>query len=222
MKTKKLVKACKKVPLSIEKLITRKMAFGEKEALVLDDIFKKNELEGLYEVIRTMPYEWRNSDEAKNDYSTRWASFISTKEALKHTQLRRIIDLVYAIYPDLELKLERVYVNFNLYGEIHFPHFDDGRLTALFYVNKEWESEWQGETFFYENEEPVQVVAPKPNRLLLFDASILHRGSPPSRECYEPRLNIAFKFSSGHSQVKKVKKSNAGKEKIEVVRKKAA
>ena len=57
-------------------------------------------------------------------------------------------------------------------------------VTALLYPNSEWDASCAGETVFFSEAEDARVaVLPRPGRLLLFVASILHVGRAPSRAC---------------------------------------
>ncbi len=68
-------------------------------------------------------------------------------------------------------------------------------ITALYYANPDWNEHWLGETIFYDEErQPVHAVGVKPGRLAIFHSNILHRAGVPSRECFEPRLSVAFTF----------------------------
>jgi hypothetical protein len=52
-----------------------------------------------------------------------------------------------------------------------------------------------GETIFYDlRREFIYAVFPKPGRVVVSAADILHRGGVPSRECVEARRSVAFKF----------------------------
>ena len=119
-----------------------------------------------------------------------------TIEALS---LYRIIrHYIAAHFPDRALTFSHGYVNSNSFGDhlsIHPDSEAEGALTALYYVNDTWNADWGGETLFYDDaKEALACVTPKPRRLVLFDARILHRGSPPLRSCYASRLVLALKF----------------------------
>ena len=96
-------------------------------------------------------------------------------------------------------RLARVHSNLHLYGDLQFPHLDlKGGVTAVYFANPEWEEKWQGETIFYDDRrEPLYALAPRPGRLAVFQADILHRAGVPSRECFRPRISVAFKFVPG-------------------------
>ena len=55
----------------------------------------------------------------------------------------------------------------------------------------------RGETIFYDHAgEPHTAVAPRPGRVLVFPADVVHRGGVPSRKCFSARLSVAFKFQN--------------------------
>jgi SM-20-related protein len=179
-------------------VVTRRIPIGDKEVLVVDGFVSKRTQILLYDTLRRATFGWVARDSAKPEHfhGVRWRMDLPSRAA-KLPFFRDVSTLI----RDLALEppvLQRVYANFNLYGEVHFPHEDGPRgITALYCVNPVWPTRWQGETFFFEGSEPSHVVVPRPGRLILFDASITHRGSPPSRDCFEPRINIAFKFGYG-------------------------
>ena len=100
------------------------------------------------------------------------------------------------------LRDQRAYVNSSVYGDMYYTHRDCSvhrqHVTALYYANLEWQPDWGGETVFYnDNEDAEVVVSPKPGRLVVARGAILHRGTVPTRACYEERYTIAYKMLSG-------------------------
>lgn len=93
----------------------------------------------------------------------------------------------------------RVYTNFASYGDTLLTHVDAlpnlRELTALWFVCESWDTEWGGETLFYDDAGDAQVaVSPRPGRLLLFDGAIRHAGKPPNRNCHVARFTFAIKL----------------------------
>jgi hypothetical protein len=175
--------------------LTRRFAVGNREVLVFDGLVPRPTARLLYEELRDTTFHWnaRDSGAAEHRHSVRWKKAVApeAKELPFFGDVARLVERV-GRHP---LVLDRIYVNYNLYGELHLPHVDAAfGITALYCANLEWRRDWQGETVFYDGDEPTHVVLPRPGRVLLFDAALRHRGSPPSRDCYEPRINIAFKF----------------------------
>src|SRR5262249_51845455 len=146
-------------------------------------------------------FSWVNSDTPLTlERSTRWRYDIGREDAMKFPFFGDVLDMVGEHYGNLGVEISSIYANLNFFGEMFFPHTDELEgLTALYYVNPTWKSEWQAETVFFEDgnpDEPTHVIFPKPGRLIVFNARLLHRGSAPSRECTQPRMSIAFKFQS--------------------------
>ncbi len=93
----------------------------------------------------------------------------------------------------------RVYTNFASYGDTLLTHVDavaDAReLTALWFICDRWDTEWGGETLFFDDSgDALIAVSPRPGRLLLFDGAIRHAGKPPNRSCNIPRFTFAIKL----------------------------
>ena len=93
----------------------------------------------------------------------------------------------------------RAYCNFASYGDVLLTHTDaqpgTHEMTALWYLCREWNHEWGGETLLFNAQQDAeQVVSPRPGRLLVFDGSILHAGRPPQRICFVPRYTFAYKL----------------------------
>jgi SM-20-related protein len=101
--------------------------------------------------------------------------------------------------PKQRYRAYRCYVNVAHYGDMLFTHTDchpgAGELTVLWYICDRWDHEWGGETMFYDDARDVRAaVTPRPGRLVVFDAELLHAGRPPSRVCYVPRFTLAIKL----------------------------
>jgi Rps23 Pro-64 3,4-dihydroxylase Tpa1-like proline 4-hydroxylase len=93
----------------------------------------------------------------------------------------------------------RVYTNYASFGDTLLTHVDAApnsrELTALWFLSGRWDTEWGGETLFYDDAGDAQIaVSPKPGRLLLFDGAIRHAGKPPNRNCNVSRYTFAIKL----------------------------
>jgi Rps23 Pro-64 3,4-dihydroxylase Tpa1-like proline 4-hydroxylase len=107
--------------------------------------------------------------------------------------------VVRALRPDEKYQPYRSYTNFSSFGDLLLPHVDAlpnaRELTALWFICESWESDWGGETLFYDDTGDAELaVSPKPGRLLLFDGAIRHAGKPPNRNCYVSRFTFAIKL----------------------------
>jgi hypothetical protein len=102
-------------------------------------------------------------------------------------------------YPDYSnIEIGRIHVNSIPHGDMQNTH-EDGwpgtSLTALYFVNPDWQATWQGELILCDPlGESQYAIDPRPGRLVLFPGEIPHRGGAPSRVCYEHRLSLAHKF----------------------------
>jgi hypothetical protein len=100
------------------------------------------------------------------------------------------------------LRVLRQYANGHTYGLGGRPHHDDGSFTLLYYPNPEWLDGWDGETVYYDRSgEIIFSVRPRPNRLVFFDASTVHAGRAPSRNCPVLRVTVAYKLEACEGQV---------------------
>lgn len=89
-------------------------------------------------------------------------------------------------------KLYRMYVN--CFAPSENPYFhtdgDNGDITFLYYPNKMWDIQEGGETQFIVNNE-IYGVTSIPNRMVYFDASILHRATSFRNR---HRFTVAIKY----------------------------
>lgn len=65
-------------------------------------------------------------------------------------------------------------------------------VTFLYYGNQYWNADWGGETVFFDNARDAQhVVLPKPGRLAMFNAGLLHRAGVPQRQTPAVRYGMS-------------------------------
>lgn len=121
-------------------------------------------------------------------------------ENLPRTSLWQATQTALAAWrPNEEYRPYRCYTNFAAFGDVLLTHVDAlpgaRELTALWYLCDRWDTEWGGETIFFDAAGDAQIaVAPKPGRLLLFDGAIRHAGRPPHRNCPIARYTFAIKL----------------------------
>lgn len=101
--------------------------------------------------------------------------------------------------------LKRAYASGYTHGTIHDLHCDDGAqsfneiFTVMFYLNKEWNVNFAGETVFYYSQiEKIDAILPRPGRAVLFDGAVPHLARDPSRLCPELRMIATFKYKVGN------------------------
>jgi hypothetical protein len=80
-----------------------------------------------------------------------------------------------------------------------YANGDPGRpllLTLVVYLSSDWSPDDGGETAFMDAAAGVGVVAaPRPGRVALFDADLLHRLHPPSPAACRPRYSLAWRLA---------------------------
>jgi hypothetical protein len=90
---------------------------------------------------------------------------------------------------------QRAYVNHSVYGDLYRMHRDLSATTVLYYANLQWETDWGGETIYFDDNNDAQiVVSPFPGRMVVARGAILHRATVPTRDCPVERLTIAYKL----------------------------
>lgn len=178
---------------------TRAHIVAGREILVFDDLFTPAEIETVHRFASRLDYCLNDYDAAGTEYSKHWKHEGIAARAAETPFFCEFVSLTFRCFPERELRLARLHFNLHLYGDLQLPHVDgDGQsVTLLYYVNQRWERNWMGETVFYEsNGEPSLVIAPRPGRVVLFEGAIEHRAGVPQRECFEPRMSIALKFTA--------------------------
>ncbi len=115
--------------------------------------------------------------------------------------LKALRGIVEQLFAGERFSDQRAYVNSSVFGDGYYAHRDcaphERHVTALYYANTEWQSDWGGETiYFNDNEDAELVVSPKPGRLVVARGAILHRGGVPTRICHEERYTLAYKLNS--------------------------
>lgn len=180
--------------------MTRRVDIDGKTLVVMDGLFRDEDVASLFTLLKQSPYRLNDSDSDESAHVLHWKAEFPIAMAQGLPILRECVRLTEDFQPGLTLN--RVHANLELYGDMLFPHTDtDDGVTCLYYANPVWERNWQGETIFYDSEgEPLYAVAPRPGRIAIFDGDIIHRVGVPSRECYQPRITVAFKFSRGARQ----------------------
>ena len=102
---------------------------------------------------------------------------------------------------NVDILLTRLYCNKLIAGDSPTSHYDSKHetdTTVLVYANTQWDHNEGGETLFYnEDKEVVQAIVPKPRRVAIFPANILHSARPPLPYVTKPRYTIAYKYEYG-------------------------
>tara|TARA_R110002020_G_scaffold407491_3_gene617502 strand:+ start:3160 stop:3678 length:519 start_codon:yes stop_codon:yes gene_type:complete len=164
---------------------------------VYDDLITKDLLLELEQYVSGFTYSRFETDNEEYDFKTNTHDFdhkdplLIKCQQLFWNKLKNNVDII----------LTRLYCNKILAGDSPTSHYDgkyDVDTTVLVYVNSEWDHNEGGETLFYnEDKEVVQAVVPKPGRVAIFPANILHSARPPLPYVTKPRYTVAYKYEYG-------------------------
>jgi Rps23 Pro-64 3,4-dihydroxylase Tpa1-like proline 4-hydroxylase len=167
---------------------------------VVDGLFKPDFVKLLHELAKQLPFTMSDHDSADTRHVRHWRRDFTPEALIANPVIRvwrqEVEDQTAELYPDAKGDLREAYCNNHGYGDHQHPHVDGVTgLTVLYYVNADWQPDWQGETVLFDTAQDAHhAVAPHPGRLLIFPSNILHRGGTPSRTCSERRLVFVLKF----------------------------
>mmetsp|Transcript_9292 Transcript_9292/g.16748 ORF Transcript_9292/g.16748 Transcript_9292/m.16748 type:complete len:286 (-) Transcript_9292:140-997(-) len=168
---------------------------------VVDGATTSAAVDDLYDFLRQTGFR-RTNYATPNNKEFKHAICEHPIEEVSNTSLfRAVMRLAQVCFPDMcPFVCHRVYTNSRLFGDVSFVHRDStspGTVTALVYPNPEWAAELGGETLFYDEQGAiVETAEPAPGRIVIFNGSIWHKGSPPGRLLLGPRYTTAFKLES--------------------------
>ncbi|MCK6548788.1 2OG-Fe(II) oxygenase [Myxococcota bacterium] len=169
---------------------------------IVDGFIEESRIREIHEFARTLPFQrirygYRDDPAKELSFGTQWVHGIAPDERarLPHPEIE---SLVRELLPEEQgLEPGRAHLSCIQPNDTRFPHIDDstGRvITALYFVNSYWHRDWQGELVFYEMDEPLYAILPKPGRVIIFEGTLVHRGGVPSPSCPEVRYALACKL----------------------------
>ncbi len=182
-----------------EKAIRRNLISG-RELFVCDNVVEPEVIEKIGTLVQSLSYR-RKEKSRPGVPGLAAVSEIATAQIPNNRFLQHLKQIAQELFPGEPLSDQRAYVNSSFYGDSYYVHRDcsenEKHITALYYANLQWEPDWGGETIFYnDNFDAELVVSPRPGRVVISRGAILHRGTVPTRSCYEERLTLAYKLNS--------------------------
>jgi hypothetical protein len=101
---------------------------------------------------------------------------------------------------DHNLRFSNAYINLTMSDDLDSYHTDTffpSSKTFLYYLNTEWQTNWEGETHFSDNQmqEILFSCSFIPGRLVILDPTIPHKSSQSSRAAKFHRLVLVLKFA---------------------------
>jgi len=190
-------------PLSTEELpvAVRELTLGPaaRRAFVVDNLVDPAALKLIHDEVLGLSYEFIESDRRDTRFARHLVHYFEEDEFETNSVVSGLLQRSSALLEQYELdwdSVQRVYVNFNLFGDFHFAHHDGHVWTALFFVNSTWHEDWGGEFLLYEDgpQSLAYAIQPRPGRMVLFDGALFHRGGSPSKYCLDARVTLAIKF----------------------------
>ena len=185
---------------NVKKPISQKRQIDERTLIFIDDLFHPEFINLFDHYLKTLPFSLADYDAESSRNVLHWIHEFALEDVTTHPLLSFIYSRIRSVAeqacPEPRIELKRIHCNASLYGDMQLPHYDiTPGMTWLYYSNPVWEHAWMAETIFYDSHgEPVSAVFPKPGRVVVFAADILHRGGVPSRQCVEARRSLVFKF----------------------------
>ncbi len=185
------------LPIQVRELT---VGAGRKRAFLVDNLIERGALEGIHDLFKDLDYGFNDVDRGDTEFARHLVHYFdhddletSPAVSLLLSQARAVVDE----YGLVTSGIERIYANFNLFGDFQFAHPDGKTWTALFFINSVWNANWGGEFLMYEDgPQPIALsIQPRPGRMVLFDGEIIHRGGSPSKYCLDARITLAIKFS---------------------------
>jgi SM-20-related protein len=183
--------------MSISPQVVKKLVSG-REVFICDHFVSNETALRVGQLLKTLPY--RRSEKSRPDLPVSgFAAEISEELQSSEPFFGEMRRLGEDMFPKERFRIERVYVNNAVYGDVYFAHRDCdpgvSNVTVLYYGNLNWHSDWGGETLFYSDQHDAELaVTPRPGRFVVSRGAILHRGGVPSRVCHEERLTVACKL----------------------------
>lgn len=173
---------------------------------VYDKIIPEEKVNALHDLIMngTFKYGWHSNSQVEFGH---WNTFFAGKskknriavDNLLSGEVKDVADFIKSTTMPPESRILRCYSNAYTFGAEGYPHTDshiDSDMTAVLYLNKEWKPEWAGETVFFDEEDEIlQAVLPKYNRLVVFPSAMLHVARSVSRICNHLRVVFVLKVA---------------------------
>jgi len=175
---------------------TQEFSVGTRRIYVFDDLCRPELVEALGLWLLRLDYQPRES------FDNELSVGISPAQLQRLPELPELLERVLArFYPAMvrmpaAQSMSHAYAAALRYGDHTVMHRDiqcEDCVTFLYYGNLVWQPAWGGETVFFDDaENACHCVAPKPGRLVLFNAAIYHRTGVPQRHCPSTRYGLSI------------------------------
>jgi hypothetical protein len=175
----------------------------QRKIIMVDDLFTFSEISGIYASAINHKYSIYNSSEAEvqNLTNKRLGCPLEQNDyILENIFSGDRLDLLKDLSPQDTYNHWRSYLNLGIHSDTHLIHVDEFSkskgITLLYYVNRNWSSDWGGETLFYDDQrkEIIHCCSFVPGRIVIFDSSIPHSAKSQNHDAPPFRITLASKF----------------------------
>lgn len=181
-------------------MIEREIILQDKKITVIDGAISPNEILKALAVCTEAPLVRKGTSNV-GEMNTQHYVSKGPLDILKQSAVFRMAESVVKKHYLKEPKCYRVIYREIVFGDHTAYHYDslEGAVTAMVYLNDSWEDNYHGETLFLDEAGIGHCVMPAPGRLLVFDATLKHSSSAPSRTYFGARQILVFNFSEAES-----------------------
>ena len=176
----------------------KKIKIDELSVLVIDDIFESQEIAKIHRNLLVANFSPLGaSKEATKEFNEIMTEF--DVEDFSSTRIgKEFHEKIQNYYSSSVPKCYDVLANAISFGDHTFCHQDAPiaeSITALYFANSEWLSNWGGELILFGSSgDSEAVVGVRPGRIVFFPSQIFHRAGVPNRICGEIRLTVSATF----------------------------
>lgn len=174
----------------------REITLDKKKILIVDGAFSPNDISKASMVCTDAPLVRKGSSNPAENGTQHYVSK-STLEATKQSSLFRIVETAVRKHFLTKPHCYRIVYREIVFGDHMTYHYDasERAVTAMVYMNDSWHENNHGETLFLDENGIGNCVMPMPGRLVIFDSSLKHSSSSPSRIYFGARQVLVFNFS---------------------------
>ena len=173
------------------------LSLSDKKVVVVDDILNQNEMIKLHFMATRNGLVHDGATNYGDEKTKHYVSLVNIEELKKLSTYQSIEKALtqYFELPGVDCSLA-IYreTNFGDHVEYHSDTSRNSLITAVIFLNTEWNKNFHGETQLLDEDGIGLSILPKPGRILFFDSSIDHSASTPSRICYDSRKVLVLDF----------------------------
>ena len=170
----------------------------DNKLLIFDGLFSEEEIKHNFALVSLANFSFLHSSRDDTTAYREWAAPFSADDFSTHP-LHNIFLNTAEQHSQLKNRIcYDVFCSASTFGDMSFIHSDsteEDTISVLYYCNHQWNSEWGGETIFYDSNNEARIaISVKPGRIVVFNGSLRHRAGVPNRICPEVRLTLSTRY----------------------------